>query len=106
LDDISSFEAEAKSADIIDTRKAKKFIAAHQPPGGPIMSKAINTASSFGHNVSRSNVRHDVIGVISEMYYRWVQRRHLQDLDDRMLSDMGLTRADVNHEAGKPFWRV
>ncbi len=34
------------------------------------------------------------------------QRRHLRELDDRMLKDIGLSRADVAHEADKPFWRV
>jgi uncharacterized protein YjiS (DUF1127 family) len=33
------------------------------------------------------------------------QRRALATLDDRMLKDLGLTRADVAREAGKPFWR-
>ena len=33
------------------------------------------------------------------------QRRALQRLDDRMLKDIGLSRADVAHEADKPFWR-
>ena len=32
------------------------------------------------------------------------QRRRLSDLDDRMLKDIGLTRADVSREVGKPFW--
>jgi uncharacterized protein YjiS (DUF1127 family) len=34
------------------------------------------------------------------------QRRHLQSLNDHMLRDIGLTRADVFAEASKPFWRL
>ncbi len=34
------------------------------------------------------------------------QRHRLRRLDDRLLNDMGLSRADVAHEAVKPFWRV
>ena len=33
------------------------------------------------------------------------QRRALLRLDDRMLRDIGLSRADVEQEADKPFWR-
>ncbi len=33
------------------------------------------------------------------------ERRHLMQLDDRMLADVGLTRADVEHEYATPFWR-
>jgi uncharacterized protein YjiS (DUF1127 family) len=32
-------------------------------------------------------------------------RRHLCELSDRALSDIGLTRWDVLNEAAKPFWR-
>jgi uncharacterized protein YjiS (DUF1127 family) len=34
------------------------------------------------------------------------QRRELQRLNDRMLRDIGLTRADVMAESSKPFWRL
>ena len=34
------------------------------------------------------------------------QRRHLASLDDRLLSDMGISRADAAREAAIPFWRV
>ncbi len=34
------------------------------------------------------------------------QRRHLMALDDRLLRDMGIGRADVEFEASKPFWKV
>jgi uncharacterized protein YjiS (DUF1127 family) len=33
------------------------------------------------------------------------QRRALAELDDRLLRDIGLTRADAWHEIRKPFWR-
>ena len=33
------------------------------------------------------------------------QRRQLMTLDTRILSDMGISRADAVAEYGKPFWR-
>lgn len=39
----------------------------------------------------------------------WLERRRqrstLRELDDRMLKDIGLTRAEAAQEAAKPFWR-
>jgi uncharacterized protein YjiS (DUF1127 family) len=34
------------------------------------------------------------------------QRRHLQQLSDHMLKDIGLSRAEVEAETSKPFWRA
>jgi len=34
------------------------------------------------------------------------QRAHLLRLDDHLLRDIGLTRADVLDEAARPFWDV
>ena len=33
------------------------------------------------------------------------QRRALVELDDRLLRDIGVSRADAEREANKPFWR-
>ena len=36
---------------------------------------------------------------------RHQQRQHLRQLDDRLLKDIGLSRADFEMECSKPFWR-
>ena len=37
---------------------------------------------------------------------RAADREHLLTLDDGLLRDIGLSRADVDFEAGKAFWRA
>lgn len=32
------------------------------------------------------------------------QRRHLMKLDDRLLKDVGISRADAEREAARKFW--
>jgi uncharacterized protein YjiS (DUF1127 family) len=34
------------------------------------------------------------------------QRHRLGEMDDHLLRDIGLSRADLEHETGKPFWRA
>ena len=45
---------------------------------------------------------------IADALYEWQrrasERHHLRQLNDHMLKDIGLSRADVEGEAGKPFW--
>jgi len=36
---------------------------------------------------------------------RALQRAQLESLDDRMLADIGVGRAEVTREADKPFWK-
>jgi uncharacterized protein YjiS (DUF1127 family) len=45
------------------------------------------------------------VDLVLSWHERARQRRHLRSLDNYMLRDIGLSRADVEGEAGKPFWR-
>jgi uncharacterized protein YjiS (DUF1127 family) len=51
----------------------------------------------------------ELLGRALMLAYGWRersrQREALLRLDDRMLRDIGLSRADVDCEASKPFWR-
>jgi uncharacterized protein YjiS (DUF1127 family) len=35
---------------------------------------------------------------------RWRERRILEELDDRILRDIGISRSEALYEARKPFW--
>jgi uncharacterized protein YjiS (DUF1127 family) len=53
--------------------------------------------------------RRGVLVALADGLLDWLERgrsrRLLARLDDRMLHDIALSRADVEREAGKPFWR-
>jgi uncharacterized protein YjiS (DUF1127 family) len=42
--------------------------------------------------------------VLWAWYRRYNQRQELRSLDDRMLADIGVSRAEADREARKPFW--
>jgi len=46
-----------------------------------------------------------LVRLVLQWQGRMAQRRHLRELDDRLLADMGLTRAAAWDESRKPFWR-
>jgi uncharacterized protein YjiS (DUF1127 family) len=56
------------------------------------------------------NALREAIARLGELLLLWQgrarQRAHLAALDDRLLRDIGLTRADVERELLKPFWRA
>jgi len=37
---------------------------------------------------------------------RHKDRMHLMAMDDRLLHDIGISAADVEHEVSKPFWKA
>jgi uncharacterized protein YjiS (DUF1127 family) len=50
-----------------------------------------------------------VVDRIFEAPFLWAERaaerRHLAELDDHLLRDIGLNRAEVEAASTKPFWR-
>jgi uncharacterized protein YjiS (DUF1127 family) len=49
--------------------------------------------------------RPGLIAWITGSAARWYQRRALEELGDRELRDMGISRSQALAEAAKPFWR-
>jgi len=49
------------------------------------------------------------LGSLADTLLTWQARHkdrmHLMSLDDRLLRDIGISYADVDREASKPFWR-
>ena len=47
-----------------------------------------------------------LVGLLATWHRRSADRAQLGTLDAHMLRDVGLSRADVECEVGKPFWRA
>lgn len=48
-------------------------------------------------------------GLVEQLFVwqeRWEQRERLSGLDEHILRDIGLSRADALRESDKPFWRI
>jgi uncharacterized protein YjiS (DUF1127 family) len=62
----------------------------------------------FSHHRER-RATSDVAGRLFATFREWRQRvngrAELARLDDRMLRDIGITRADAEFLSNKPFWR-
>lgn len=74
-------------------------------------AQAIGTAPEArvdGRDFARTLQRFatSVFTTVLEWQERARQRYRLAELDDRMLKDIGLARADVSREVGKPFWML
>ena len=58
---------------------------------------------------TRTKAPHTKAMGLLALFALWRYRRHaradLARLDDRMLADIGLTRAEADMEVAKPFWR-
>jgi len=61
------------------------------------------------HHALTPNSPVAVMRAMARQFVAWASRRRqrldLDELDDRLLSDIGLTREAARREAEKPFWR-
>ena len=69
------------------------------------MEHVISYAPGLGRLTQGRGVTTSCLGILKTWHARYSQRRALLQLDDRLLDDIGLTRADARQEAGKPFWK-
>jgi uncharacterized protein YjiS (DUF1127 family) len=60
------------------------------------------------HAMPSASTLHDAAIWLMHVLLRWLelaqQRRRLLALDDRMLKDIGITRAEAMQEGTRPFW--
>ena len=68
-------------------------------------SDATLVAPRSARTASWSELAAQVVDLLLVWHERVRQRRQLQGLNDHMLRDIGLGRADVAAESTKPFWR-
>ena len=70
-----------------------------------------NTISStFGNRWPRSSApRHAALGIFQTLvtwHQRSAERQHLANMSDFYLKDIGISRAEAELEASKPFWQA
>ncbi|MEO9899838.1 DUF1127 domain-containing protein [Nisaea sp.] len=61
-------------------------------------------SSVFTHKRGRHGVAHAIVTTLLTWQDRLRQRQTLLELDDRSLTDMGISHSDVEYEVSKPFW--
>jgi uncharacterized protein YjiS (DUF1127 family) len=68
------------------------------------MRKSARVAAPVARSLSSR-----IVGFVQLLFLwqeRWEQRERLGGLDEHMLRDIGLSRADAVRESDKPFWRI
>jgi len=56
-------------------------------------------------HAARPHAPHRILHTLLTWDARWRERRHLADLSKEALMDVGKTRAEMDAESRKPFWR-
>ena len=53
----------------------------------------------------KTSIARRIVSLLREWRQRATGRAELAGLDDRMLADIGITRADAEFFANRPFWK-
>lgn len=69
-------------------------------------TRYLNQAVSANRPIGLQRLATKAFQWLYAAYERQRQRNALLKLDDRMLSDIGVSRADAEREGGKPFWKA
>ena len=64
------------------------------------------TPTLFARSTGTAGSSARFLNVLLDWQERARARRLMADLDDRLLADMGIGRAEAFTEAEKPFWRA
>jgi uncharacterized protein YjiS (DUF1127 family) len=62
------------------------------------------TLDLAAHHIRRAPPLRDIRQQARDWWHNIRSRTELQNLDDRSLQDIGLTRCSADFEAAKPFW--
>ena len=77
-------------------------------------SRALSGLRTSALDISRKDISFKGLGAlivnamdtVLDWQDRARQRHHLGEMDDHLLRDIGLSRADLEYESSKPFWRA
>ena len=71
---------------------------------------ANDKSGSYFVRPTRTKTDRGLVTRLFDQVFTWLerarQRRHLGELDDRLLRDIGLSRAEVENEVSRPFWQT
>lgn len=75
-----------------------------------MMCNAIGAATCSNEKIRNNSVKaqfhwHNIKQALRQWHHNYSTRRQLAALDNSMLSDIAISRADALREAKKPFWK-